>query len=162
MGREPVERLVAEARPSSRSAPSPAGRRPGSPPTSGLKYDSGTGIIRATLTSPSTSGGRRSRAVAQRADSVEPSGTQSRQQREHAERRQELPDAIVPRRVRQRPQDHKERPVTERPADRTARPAAIERPAQAGHGASSRNPTGVTRTVQTSVLYQGSDSSGVW
>ena len=52
VGIEPVDRLVREAVPEVRRL-HPQGGRPRNPPTTGLKYDRGTGIIRATLATPS-------------------------------------------------------------------------------------------------------------
>ena len=114
----------------------------------------------ATLTIPSARAATMA-AVPHRAGSVQQRpGSQAAQQREDAERRQEQPDPVVARRVRQRPQDHQERPVPgDQQPDRLAR-AVGPPPRPSPSTPMTRNPTGVTSTVQTIVLYQGSDCFG--
>ena len=81
---------------------------------------------------------------------------------QHAERRQELPDAVVPGRVRQGPEQPagtpSARPTSSPNGSDPPPPRCPRRPRQRR---ARGNPTGVTNTVQTSVLYQGSEPSGV-
>ena len=100
--------------------------------------------------------------LAQRPDRLEKTpGSQAAQKREHAESRQEEPDTVMSRRVRHGPQDHQECPVAgDQQADRFVSPLSHGRPDSQLRPAR-KKPTGVTKTVQTSVLYHGSDSLGV-
>ena len=156
---EPLRALGAECVPVVRRF-HPRAAAPGSPPTSGLKYESGTGIITAMLTT------LRARCADGRLGPAAPPveqaiGHRGPPERQHAKGRQEEPDAVMARRVRQAHAAASRTPSARRSRARSARFASVSARSPSPVAAMIKNPTGVTKTVQTSVLYHGSDSSGV-
>ena len=150
---------VRRGRPSSRWAPFPGPTLRVGPWTIGLKYESGTGIITAMLTMPSTH--RRGD------DRLGPAllldqgtGSQPSQKCEDPEggRRRAGPRRVPACEVRPGPSSR--RPSVRRSRARTGlesapSPQGRREPHDPG---SIKKPAGVTSTVQTRVLYHGSDS----